>query len=62
MLQPELAQDIGRRKAESLCAADPDLVATGNPGCMMQIAAHLKQRQGRAQVVHPVELLLPPEA
>ena len=59
MLQPELAQDIGARKAEALCAAKPDLVATGNPGCMMQIAAHLKAAGSNARVVHPVELLLP---
>ena len=61
MLQPELAADIGRRKAESLCAAKPDFVATGNPGCMMQIAAHLKAAGSSARVVHPVELLLPEE-
>jgi glycolate oxidase iron-sulfur subunit len=61
MLQPELAADIGKRKAESLCAANPDLVATGNPGCMMQIAAHLKAAGSKARVVHPVELLLPDE-
>ncbi len=59
LLQPDLAADIGRRKAESLCAANPDLVATGNPGCMMQIAAHLKAAGSKARVVHPVELLLP---
>jgi glycolate oxidase iron-sulfur subunit len=62
MLQPELAADIGKRKAEALCAAKPDLVATGNPGCMMQIAAHLKAVGSTARVVHPVELLLPDDA
>lgn len=59
MLQPELASDVGQRKAKALCDAKPDLVATGNPGCMMQIAAHLKAAGSSARVVHPVELLLP---
>lgn len=59
LLQPELARDVGERKAKALCAAKPDLVATGNPGCMMQIAAHLKAVGSTARVVHPVELLLP---
>jgi glycolate oxidase iron-sulfur subunit len=60
LLQPGLAEEIGRRKAESLDAAGADVVATGNPGCMMQIAAHLRRRGSAMRVVHPVELLLPP--
>ncbi|MEQ1631222.1 MAG: (Fe-S)-binding protein [Planctomycetota bacterium] len=61
MLQPELASDVGQRKAKALADAEPDLVATGNPGCMMQIAAHLAAVGSTARVVHPVELLLPDE-
>jgi Fe-S oxidoreductase len=36
------------------------MVATGNPGCMLQIGAHLRAARLPLQVVHPVELLLPP--
>lgn len=60
LLQPDLAAAIGRRKAASLARAGVDLVVTGNPGCMLQIAAHLRLAGSRARVVHPVELLLPP--
>jgi len=33
------------------------VVATGNPGCMMQIGAGLRLRGSKIQVMHPVELL-----
>ena len=33
------------------------LVATGNPGCLMQLGAGLRRSGSRARVVHPVELL-----
>jgi len=59
LLQGDLAAEIGRRKAESLARADVDLVVTGNPGCMLQIAAHLRLAGSKARVVHPVELLTP---
>jgi glycolate oxidase iron-sulfur subunit len=59
LMQPELAAEIGRKKADSLMAADVHLVVTGNPGCMIQIGAHLRQRGNAPKVVHPVELLLP---
>jgi glycolate oxidase iron-sulfur subunit len=53
----EMSQAVLRRKVASLAAADPDLVATGNPGCAMQLRAGLRAAGLRAQVVHPVELL-----
>jgi glycolate oxidase iron-sulfur subunit len=53
----EMSQAVLRRKVASLAAADPDLVATGNPGCAMQLRAGLREAGLRAQVVHPVELL-----
>ena len=59
LLQPELASEIGRRKADALMRSGADVVATGNPGCMLQIRAHLQQAGSAMQVVHPVELLLP---
>jgi glycolate oxidase iron-sulfur subunit len=59
LLQPELAAEIGRRKADQLIASGADLVASGNPGCMLQLCAHLRARGSTMRVVHPVELLLP---
>jgi glycolate oxidase iron-sulfur subunit len=45
------------RKIRSLGAADPDYVATGNPGCLMQLCGGVAAAGLRAAVVHPIELL-----
>jgi glycolate oxidase iron-sulfur subunit len=52
ILQPDLAGQLGDRKAGHLDRLDPDVVATGNIGCATQIASRAK-----APVVHTVELL-----
>ncbi|MSR39378.1 MAG: (Fe-S)-binding protein [Planctomycetes bacterium] len=62
LLQPELAAEIGRRKAETLTKAGAQLVVTGNPGCMIQIGASLRGIGDHTPVCHPVELLVPPAA
>ena len=53
----ELGGAIGKAKAEALAASGADVVATGNPGCMMQIGGTLLLEGIRLEVVHPVELL-----
>ena len=45
------------QKIEALLAARPDVVATGNPGCQMQIGAGLLAAGADIPVVHPVELV-----
>ncbi len=55
--QPQLAARIGRTKAERLVATGAEVIATGNPGCMLQIRAHLQALGATQRVVHPVELL-----
>ena len=40
-----------------LLDADTALVATGNPGCLMQIGAGLRRSGSNASTVHPVDLL-----
>jgi glycolate oxidase iron-sulfur subunit len=52
LLQPEIASQLGARKTASLEALAPDVIATGNIGCLVQIAART-----RTPVVHTVELL-----
>ena len=44
-------------KLDRIEEAHVDLVATGNPGCLMQIGAGLRRRGSRVRVVHPVDLL-----
>jgi glycolate oxidase iron-sulfur subunit len=52
LLQPEMAKALGERKAAHIRSTDPDIVATGNIGCMTQLGHYL----GRP-IVHTVELL-----
>lgn len=52
LLQPKMAAALGERKALHIASTDPDLVATANIGCVMQIAAHSK-----LPILHLVELL-----
>jgi hypothetical protein len=42
---------------DSLAAADPVLVVSGNPGCLMQRRAGLAGRGLRAEAIHPMDLL-----
>ena len=52
LMQPEIAGELGRRKAANLARTRADVVAAGNIGCMTQIAA-----SSGMPVVHTVELL-----
>ena len=45
------------RKLDALEAAAPDVVATGNPGCLMQLRAGVRRRGLRLRVEHPITLL-----
>ena len=57
LLQPDTGQALGRRKAENLLATGAEAVASGNPGCTLQIAAHLREQGRPLPVYHPMELL-----
>ncbi len=52
ILQPELATRLRDRKIANIESVAPDLVATGNIGCMTQLGAATK-----LPIVHTVELL-----
>lgn len=55
--QPGLSRAVLDRKVAALRNARLDAVATGNPGCAMQIGAGLRAAGYALPVVHPVELL-----
>jgi len=57
LTHPEMSRAVLARKLDSLAAADPDIVATGNPGCMMQLRAGMVERGLRGRVAHPVAML-----
>jgi glycolate oxidase iron-sulfur subunit len=52
ILQPEIAGQLGDRKVAALTRLNPDVIATGNIGCAMQIG-----QRAAVPVVHTVELL-----
>ena len=54
LIQPEPAAELGQRKAAHISAADPDAVATSNPGCTMQITRYV---DADIPVMHPVQLI-----
>ncbi len=57
LLEPAMSRAVLAPKLASLRAAAPHVVATGNPGCLMQIGAGLAASGLSAGVRHPVELL-----
>ena len=57
LLEPEMSRAVLAAKIERLRVAAPQVVATGNPGCVMQIGAGLAAARVPARVRHPVELL-----
>lgn len=57
LLQVEAAEELGRQKAEKLVATGAEAIAAANPGCTLQIAAHLEALGRPLPLVHPVELL-----
>ncbi|MBT4871834.1 MAG: glycolate oxidase iron-sulfur subunit, partial [Marinovum sp.] len=52
LLQPEISTLLKSRKVQTLEATNPDIIATGNLGCMMQIGNGTS-----VPIVHAVELL-----
>jgi len=54
---PELGGEISQGKVRSILKTGAQVVATGNPGCMMQIGAGLAMAGSAVDVVHPIELL-----
>ena len=55
--QPVIAADLGRRKVESILAAAPDLVVSGNIGCITQLRQQLTQMGNPLPVAHIAEIL-----
>jgi glycolate dehydrogenase iron-sulfur subunit len=56
-LEPELSRTVLAPKVEGILADPPDILATANPGCVMQLGAGLRAAGAEIPVRHPVELL-----
>ncbi|HEX6588274.1 MAG TPA: heterodisulfide reductase-related iron-sulfur binding cluster, partial [Longimicrobiales bacterium] len=57
LMHPDLGGRILNDKIDAIERAAPDVVATANPGCAMQIGAGLRLRGNPTPVMHPLELL-----
>jgi glycolate oxidase iron-sulfur subunit len=57
LTRPEMAEELGRRKATRLSEAKPDLVVTSNPGCILQIRAAARKQGFTYGVAHIAEVL-----
>jgi glycolate oxidase iron-sulfur subunit len=57
LMQPELADEVLTDKLSNIESSGAKVLATGNPGCHMQIAAGARLAGIPLRVCHPVELL-----
>jgi glycolate oxidase iron-sulfur subunit len=57
LIEPETSNAVLTPKIRNIIETRAQFVATGNPGCLMQIGSGLRGVGSRTRVVHPVELL-----
>ena len=57
LVEPEAADELGRRKADNVLATGAGVVAAANPGCSLHIQKMLRERGAEVAALHPVELL-----
>lgn len=54
LVNPEAAEELGRKKVANIVGVAPDIIATANPGCLLQLQRFLERD---IPLVHPVQLL-----
>jgi glycolate oxidase iron-sulfur subunit len=57
LVEPETSDVVLERKLRNIATVNADVIATGNPGCLMQIGAGLLRNGSPKSTIHPVELL-----
>jgi glycolate oxidase iron-sulfur subunit len=57
LVQPTAARELGDRKAVHVLATGAQLVASANPGCLVQISAALRRAKQPLPALHPIELI-----
>ena len=55
--QPAMSARLLERKIQAIRDTRPQVVATGNPGCLLQIGAGARAARLDVEVLHPIELL-----
>jgi len=57
LIEPRAAADLGDRKVRACLATDPDVIVSGNPGCLLQLSAGLARVGRTIPVLHTIQLL-----
>jgi glycolate oxidase iron-sulfur subunit len=57
LLEPEAATQLRDRKVRNILKTDADVIVSGNPGCLLQIATGLEEAGRPLRVMHLVEVL-----
>ncbi len=57
LVQPDTANELGDRKAQLITPLNVDVIATGNPGCLLQLQSALARSGHKIPVVHTIQLL-----
>jgi glycolate oxidase iron-sulfur subunit len=57
LVEPDAARQLGDRKVGHINAVQPDIVATANPGCMLQLRGASIRAGTSWRIMHPIELV-----
>jgi glycolate oxidase iron-sulfur subunit len=57
LVEPEAARQLGDRKAQNVLKAGANVVASGNPGCLLQLRSGLERAGHPLPTVHTIELV-----
>jgi glycolate oxidase iron-sulfur subunit len=57
MLQPEISGRLRARKTRNIARLKPDVIATGNLGCITQIGLGMTERGEPTPILHTIELV-----
>ncbi|HEV2273244.1 MAG TPA: heterodisulfide reductase-related iron-sulfur binding cluster [Acidobacteriaceae bacterium] len=57
LVRPKTADTLADRKAGHIAAVHPEIVATGNPGCLLQLRTALERSGQKTKVLHTINLL-----
>jgi glycolate oxidase iron-sulfur subunit len=57
ILQPAMSQAILDEKIANIIRSGADIVASGNPGCLLQIQSGLRAKNLPIRTLHPIEIL-----
>jgi len=62
LTHPDISRVLLKDKVRAILDAAPDVIVSGNPGCILQIASGLREAGSRARVIHIARFLDDPDA